>query len=291
MTKDNLLVRQALPLAQKIILSSQRIRAFSSHFSHQTYVSFSGGKDSLVLLDLVRSLYPSTPAVYFDTGLEWPELREFVFTVPNLVVIKPRKTFKQVIETNGYPVVSKEIAQKIYEIRNSNSQKLIDKRPKGDNNGNGKLSDKWHFLLKAPFDISHRCCYVMKKAPAASYERITGNRPFVGLRADESSLRMTSYLKTGCNAFSGKRPMSLPIAFWTDEDIWAYIKQKNLSYPSIYDRGYRQTGCMFCMFGVFAEGSPNRFQKMAQTHPKQHSYCMKQLGIQEVMDYLGLPTV
>ena len=61
--------RQGLPLHLKIKMSKQRIREFYEHFDGKVYISFSGGKDSTVLLHLVRSLYPNVKAVYIDTGL------------------------------------------------------------------------------------------------------------------------------------------------------------------------------------------------------------------------------
>ena len=84
---------------------------------NKTYISFSGGKDSTVLMDLVRRVFPDTPAVFIDTGLEYPEVRKFAMAQPNVTVVKPELTFRQVIEKYGYPLVSKEVAQKIWDAR------------------------------------------------------------------------------------------------------------------------------------------------------------------------------
>ena len=78
MKRNFLKQRQSLPLHLKIELSKNRIKQFYEHFDGKVYVSFSGGKDSTVLLHLVRSLYPEVPAVFVDTGLEYPEVRQFV---------------------------------------------------------------------------------------------------------------------------------------------------------------------------------------------------------------------
>ena len=86
-------------------------------FANKIYVSFSGGKDSTVLLDLVRRAIKDVPAVFIDTGLEYPEIRQFVKTIDNVIILKPEMNFRKVIETYGYPLVSKEVAQKIYEAR------------------------------------------------------------------------------------------------------------------------------------------------------------------------------
>ena len=66
---------QSLPLELKILKTQLRIREWYEHWDGDVCVSFSGGKDSSVLLHLVRSMYPDVPAVFVDTGLEFPEIR------------------------------------------------------------------------------------------------------------------------------------------------------------------------------------------------------------------------
>lgn len=286
LTTKYLKQRQGLPLEAKIVLSQQRIRQFYDHFNGDVYVSFSGGKDSTVLLNLVREIYPRVPAVFVDTGLEYPEIKEFVRTIDNVTWLKPKMPFPQVIEKYGYPVVSKEQSQYIQQYRNAKSKKTKDTRWNGNKWGQGKISEKWKFLVDAPFKIDERCCDVMKKRPIKKYEKESGKSAFIGTMACESSHRKTLYLKTGCNAFNSKRPKSIPIAFWKEEDIWEYLKDK--PYSQIYDKGYLRTGCMFCMFGVHLEKGKNRFQLMKETHPQLHDYCIKKLGCGKVLDYIGV---
>lgn len=77
-TAEQLKDLQSKTLKEKIQISSARIIEWYERWNGQVYVSFSGGKDSVVLLHLVRRLYPDVLGVYMDTGLEYPELREFV---------------------------------------------------------------------------------------------------------------------------------------------------------------------------------------------------------------------
>lgn len=109
---------QAAPLETKILMTKSRIREWIREFGEDgAYVSFSGGKDSTVLLDIVRQDYQNVPAVFCDTGLEYPEVREFVKTVDNVTWIKPSMTFRQVIEKCGYPMISKEVSECVYGAR------------------------------------------------------------------------------------------------------------------------------------------------------------------------------
>ena len=289
---------QTLSLQSKIARSERKIKEWYHHWEGDVYVSFSGGKDSTVLLDLVRKQYPKVPAVFFDTGLEYPEIRDFVKTIDNVEWIKPKKTFKTILEEYGYPVVSKDVSQKIYDYRTTKSEKLKNIRLHGNAKGQGKLPAKWRYLLKAPFKISDRCCHVMKKNPAKSYERKTGRKAMLGTMAIESRLRTTAYLKQGCNAFENSRKTSTPMGFWTEQDVLEYLYTKKTPYCSIYgdivlkDGEYRttgenRTGCMFCMFGAHLDGSENKFQKMAETHPKLYKYCIEELGLKEILEYIG----
>ena len=95
---------QALPLSIKLLMTKERIRAWVNEYGEDgVYVSFSGGKDSTVLLDIVRNRcgYKDVPAVFVDTGLEYPEIREFVKTFDNVTIVKPKMNFRKVIETYG----------------------------------------------------------------------------------------------------------------------------------------------------------------------------------------------
>ena len=291
---------QSLPLRAKVLMTKQRIKAWYEHWDGDVYVSFSGGKDSTVLKHIVDSMYDDVPSVFVNTGLEYPEVRTFALRQKNTIRVDPKMKFYDVIEKYGYPVVSKEQAQFLYEARTTKSEKLKDIRLNGNKWGRGKINDKWKFLLDAPFKVSHKCCDVMKKSPVKSYERKTGRKAILGTMTDESALRLSSWLRNGCNAFEKSRPTSQPLSFWTEQDILQYIVENELEIASVYGEiqvdqegkyyltGCQRTGCMFCAFGCHKDENPNRFQRMKQTHPKQHEYCMNKLGLKEVLDYIGV---
>lgn len=287
--------RQALPLDVKVELTKLRIREYYERTDGGVYVSFSGGKDSTVLLDLVRSLYPDVPAVFVDTTLEYPQVKAFVRTIPNVTWLRPALPFHKVITKYGWPLVSKEIAQKIFKIRRYRlNQRTVDCWLNGSERGTmGKISDKWKYLLNAPVEINSYCCDVMKKRPAHQYDKSTGRVPFVGIMADNSRMRMQNYLRHGCNIYNTAKAKSTPMGFWTEQDVLQYIKINKLPYSSIYGdivesedkhgkpqlitTGEERTGCMFCPFGVHIEQKKglNRFERMKVNNPKYYNFCLR----------------
>lgn len=139
--------------------------------------------------------------------------------------------------------------------------------------------------------------------------------------ASESRMRTQQWLKNGCNGFNMSSPISNPMSFWTEQDVLLYIKLYNIPICSVYGEivaedgksvetltsemeifdkerqllkttGCSRTGCMFCGYGCHLEKSPNRFEKMKITHPKQYSYIMKPvsdggLGYKDVIDWIN----
>ena len=310
-------------------MTKARIRGWINEYGKDgVYVSFSGGKDSTVLLDIVRQDYPDIPAVYIDTGLEYPELREFVKRHENVTWLKPEMNFRSVIQTYGYPFISKEISQKVYECRQAEArghESVMRKQFQGtyvSRNGKKNLHDvtKWEFLTRAPFPISSMCCKVMKKKPAKRYEKETGRVPMLAQMAEESLLRKQTWMRQGCNAFQAKRPVSNPMAFWTEQDVLQYIRNNNLEIASVYGdivedneitgqmtisdyieaeqptlktTGCRRTGCIFCGYGCHREKpGQGKFELLKVTHPKIYDYIMKPweeggLNYKGVIDWLN----
>lgn len=181
--------------------------------------------------------------------------------------------------------------------------------------------EKYKFLLDADFEISNRCCNVMKKDPVHRYHKETGRNPMTAQMASESRLRTQKWLQNGCNGFDLKNPISNPMAFWTEQDVLLYIYKNKLQIASVYGEvvkeqeidgqidledlglfeferpllkttGCDRTGCMFCGFGCHLEKGEGRFQRMKRTHPKQYDYIMRPwpeggLNYKEVIDWIN----
>jgi hypothetical protein len=219
----------------------------------------------------------------------------------NVEIVRPKMNFKQVIEKYGYPVISKEQAHGIHEVLTTKSEKQRNYRLYGDGRRTmGKISEKWKTLLHAPFKVSAKCCDVIKKAPLKYYERQSGQHPMIGSMADEGRRRKTNYMAHGCNAFESHRPMSMPLGFWLEQDVLRYLKDFEIPFCSVYGdiieldgrlrtTGAERTGCMFCMFGVHLDGAENRFMRMQRTHPALWKYCIYDLGLKDVLNYIGVP--
>ena len=305
MTENELKVMQGYPLWMKIEKTKQRIREWYEYYNGEVYVSFSGGKDSTVLLHLVRSMYPDVEAVFSDTGLEFPEIKEFVKSFDNVTIVRPKKSFKKVIEEKGYPIVSKSVSNCVRLARKNIAEgkdTIRVRQIRGLEKGSKFNKGKWEFLLDAPFKISDECCNELKKKPLKNWQKESGKFPMMATMASEGGVRRSAYLQTGCNAFnSGK---SQPMGFWTEQDVFQYILDNELEIASVYGdiieienkkgekiyttTGEKRTGCIFCGFGCHLEKEPNRFQRLKITHPKLYDYCMNDLGMKEVLDYIDV---
>lgn len=276
MNAKDLQARQKWTLNQKIDHSLYVIESFISRLNGEVYVSFSGGKDSTVLLDLCRRVKPDVMAVFCNTGNEFPDIVQFVrgkvADGENVKIIRPAMNPKKVIEKYGFPIHSKVMARKIYYARKQ-SRWAVESLNKA--NSKYALNPKFQYLLNVQYDISDFCCRELKKNPFARFEKETGLHPIIGTMADESLLRQTQYLRRGgCNTFDNGKIESTPLAIWTESDIWQYIQKNDINIAGIYAKGARRTGCMFCGYGCHLANEKNRFRLVHELYPKWYDHFM-----------------
>lgn len=309
---------QSLPLNAKERMTNNRIREWYEEFDGDVYFSYSGGKDSTALLELVARFcktYGYKLIVrYCNTGLEYPEVRSFV--KKNIIrleklygididfgELRPEMIFRDVIINYGYPIISKEVSKIVYGARHSKKKKqsYINKldglNPDFTVSEYKKQYKKYKILLKAPFEISNRCCYQMKERPLIAFERERRVKPIVATMAEESQQRLQGWIKSGCNAFDAKRPMSKPISFWTEQDVLNFLYKNEIPIAGVYGTiqekgelpgqmflpgfcnelccsGCERTGCIFCAYGAHLDKGTTRFQRLKETHNKLWNYCI-----------------
>lgn len=251
-TKDELSLLQSLPLDIKVMKTIARINEFVRYYGQdECAVSFSGGKDSTVLLHIARQLYPNIEAVFVDTGLEYPEIREFVKGFGNVQWVHPKKNFRQVITEYGYPFIGKEVSERVENARkcitimnngggtNTSStitalQKNFPIKAQQLLGIGGFFSKRYDFsrykdLLNVDFRMSSKCCNVMKKQPSHT----THKKRIVATMTEESELRRIRWLQYGCNSFE-ENARSAPMSFWKEQDVLEYIKKHDLPIASVY---------------------------------------------------------
>ena len=267
-TNEMLKEMQSWDLDRKIATSLTRIAEFANHFNNQVCVLFSGGKDSTVLLDLVRKVVPDVPVVFSNTGLEYPEIQAFA-REKGAEFVRPKMMFNEVITKYGYPIISKEVSHSVYYARKiinniwdlkrgklktiRSRLDLLNKRPletgkdfwevvnKKTKKHNFEETHSIYNIKKylplaqnIPVLISAKCCSIIKKTPISNNNTTKKFYPFLGTLADESRLRKKAWLLHGCNAFDSKKITSQPLSFWTEQDILQYIIEKDIDICSVY---------------------------------------------------------
>lgn len=171
-------------------------------------IAFSGGKDSLVVLDLVRRIRPDTIAVFCNTGNEYPETIQYVKTIENLTELHPEKGFWQCVKEYGLPQM----------------------KSKAKRHGN------------------QCCFWLKEKPANDYYKAECVDLIFTGLTGEESRNRWMMLKRMGPSYYAKTEKLwkCHPIHNWTEKEVWDYIKLRNLEYNTLYDKGIPRCGCRFC---------------------------------------------
>ncbi len=213
---------------KKIVKEYERLKNQLDIF----HVAFSGGKDSTVLLDLVKKALPkgSFVVVFGDTGMEFPDTYKLV------------EIIKDLCEKDGTPfyIASSHFAPE----------------------------DSWR-LFGPPARVLRWCCSVHKSTPQTlKLREITGKdnyigMDFVGVRAHESASRSKYEYENIGKKQKGQYSYN-PILEWTSAEIWLYIFENQLPINEAYKKGNSRAGCLLCPMG----GGKNDFVQRA-SYPEE----------------------
>lgn len=269
-----------MSLEQKVTEACHRIEDLWHETGGHCYVSFSGGKDSTVLLALIKlceDVYTlpigGIPAVFSNTGIELTVTYNFVKWVKdnyysNVQIIRPSVSFDWVLKTKGKPLKSKLKSEYIGRYQRGTRSKCVMQNLVLGVTNSGKqtwkirLGDKDMHMLNDAFPIkaSGACCHYLKKEPFSRYLEENGIRGFAtGMRAGEGgarelnmSVRENKGLSRICTTVSKKGIIKKsPLIDWTDEDLEEFIDKYNVPLSDAYTKyGFRRTGCMSCPFSL-----------------------------------------
>lgn len=257
---------QARPLKQKIDDAHRMIeRALSQG---KAAVAWSGGKDSTVLVHMVRQHEPDVLIVWNNTGVEFPETYKFVVKMKqewnlNLVVAKPRTgvTFWWCVEQFGWPLLGKEVKHSAVSAKHPT---LSQRKRKA----------------AAVARISAYCCDYLKERPMGRVTRENDVKvQIVGCMVSESRQRLFVWFRLG-DFYQRKKDkmwVAWPLAGWTDDDIWAYHELKSLPYCELYDKGHKRNGCWPC--GMDIGFDDNHLRRLRETHPKLWRHLIIDRGL------------
>lgn len=261
--KELFKVRQNLTLEQKIEMTVRRWVEWIEHWESNddnlenpperpVYLAISGGKDSNVLADLFFRFVPKKYhelllMVFSNTGLEMPEIVKHIREelIGNqgwpIIQIRPKRSYQQVWQEEGIPLVSKKVARQIRTLKagptgNGDTYRLYNEgvTSKGHAAPRWKLANKWRHLVDNPeIKTTEKCCDALKKDPIKQFEKDYNmkGRAVTGMMASEGGYRAGM---TKCNVLEGKTTRSSPMLFWTEEDVWEYINKYNVKICEVY---------------------------------------------------------
>jgi len=284
-----------MSLDDRIRDACHRIEELYYETGGKCYVSFSGGKDSTVLLALIKmceeiyTIPPNAiPAVFSNTGIELGITVGFVKWVKdnyysNVQVIHPVKPFGWVMENKGKPVRSKIKSEVLHAYQHSRTDASIlnlfyGETTTGKTMRKTRVADKDMHMLHKDFSImaSNGCCKYMKKTPFRQYEKLNAIKGcFVGMRMAEGGARESRAairVKEGgklCTYEKGGVTFKAPIMDWANKDVDEFVEKYNVPLSDAYTKyGFTRTGCMACPFALDVDNSlkylfyhePNRYK-------------------------------
>ena len=242
------------------------------------YISYSGGKDSTVLSEIVDMSIPDNkiPRVYSDTGIEYNLIRQFVFqkidSDERFIAIQPRVPIKQMLEEVGYPFKSKEHSLYVacYQKQGLESKTVQRYLHPSEDRKQFGCPKKLEYQFTEDFNlkISNKCCFELKKKPLKKWAD-ENNKPYsiLGLRASEGGNRKNSK----CVAFSGNKMKFNPLLVVSDEWIEWFISEYDVEISDLYKEPYNFTrsGCKGCPYNLNLKRDLKTMQKYFPQERKQ----------------------
>lgn len=180
----------------------EKIKQINEEYNleENSYIAFSGGKDSTVLHHLIDLALPNNkiPRVYSNTGLEYQLMVKFVKELQEkdnrIIILNPTKNIRKTLNEVGYPFKSKEHSQYVAQYQRSGLgsktvQRYLNPSKERENFGCPKIL-RYQFTEDFNLKISDKCCYYFKKLPSLEWSE-NNNRPIVitGLRQEEGGNR------------------------------------------------------------------------------------------------------
>lgn len=238
------------------------------------YLSFSGGKDSTIVLAVIKlceeiGTIPKNaiPAVFCDTKIELDATVDFVHWVKdnwydNVQIIKTEKSFSQVIKEDGKPFRSKLRSCQLHYYKTKPELKTAKSLYDGKYGyGKYRLANRDFHVLHSNFSIqiSDKCCDVMKKRPFSKYVKdnkmigyFSGMRMFEGGKREMIfQNRINSGDKRPCTHVSNGVTSVSPIFDWADEICEEFIQKYSVPLSRAYtEYGENRTGCFLCPYGL-----------------------------------------
>lgn len=285
-----------MSLDDKVLIACHRIEDLWHQSEGKCYISFSGGKDSTVVLALIKLCVDALTlpaegirAVFDNTGIEMGITVEFVKWCkenwyPNIEIIRPEKSFDWCLKTYGKPMKSKLRSEFIGRYQDGNRSEslmmnLIDGvTKKGARTRGTVLADKDMHMLHPDFEIhaTPKCCTVLKKKPFLKYAKENNVKGMIyGIRQAEGGARNLNAFERQkknlqpCTSIKNGIIQKAPIIDWADEDIEEFIQKYNVPLSKAYTEfGFHRTGCMGCPFGLtivhnlryLHDHEPNRYR-------------------------------
>ena len=275
-----------------------------------------GGLDSITLLLFVRKLLGPDIVGASVSALEDKSIQA-VHRKLGVVRIAPKMNMAQVLNTFGFPVISKAVAKKIEHLQIPPEQ--ADKRTMYYNHAlmtgetgpwghfqqseEMKLPDKYLELFGglyndqrpdleckvAPFKVSAQCCHWMKELPAQEWQEQRNAWPFLGLMQSEGGQRRWGLQQHGCNYIGKSTARSCPFNHFSRQDLLHLARDLNAPIPEIYGEivedadgrlrttKAQRTGCVMCGFGIHLDKRPHHFDLLRARSEKEWAFWMYQV--------------